>query len=144
MLCHQDPVPPEASRHLPVCVCKDSLSPTALSLRSVQPISWWCLCPSVNPPGLQGIRASELFTKTRPKIYMESGRLKHRGTTQGQVGTGVPEADRGRERPDPLGASARDAAWVPRELSRPSPAHLCIRLRGAEARVPRVRSLDPL
>ena len=42
----------------------------------------------------------------------------------------------------PHGATAGDAAWVPGDLSRPYPAHLWIRLRGGEARVPRVRSLD--
>ena len=78
---------------------------------------------------------------------MESGRPKHRGTTQDQVGRGVPETERlteiGMQRSLTSRATAGDAAWVTEDLSRPSPAHLCIRIRGEEARGQRVRSLDP-
>ena len=99
------------------------------------------------PPGFQGVRATELFTKTRHRIHVESRRSKHRGTTQGQVGRGVPETERlteiGMQRSLTPRGHASDAAWVTADLSRHSPTHLCIRLRGGEARVPRVRSLNP-
>ena len=144
---HRDPVLSKTSRHLPVCVSKGFLSPTPCH---------WGLC-SPFPSGIRApLSTHQSFRKSGPQSSSQRQSTKYtwsRGDQNTEAPHKARRAGESQKQRDSKRQRWREAWPTGPQLVTLNgsletyqglpPTDLCIRLRGAEARVLRVRSLDP-
>ena len=131
------------------CAVQDLTSPTSLCLQRLAVthslvtevsvahflVVFVPFCQPTRVSGNQGHTALHKDKAQKTRGVGETKTQRHHTRQGGQRSPRSREThrDRARERPDPHGAAAGYATWVSGDLSRPSPAHLWIRLGSAEA-----------